>query len=178
MKTLLICHDGAPLDQVVLARWLNSFSNLVGLVVNNPRAEFGAAHCARSNELGSFAGPLSEGLQNADQDACAGKKFIKHSSLRRRSCRMKLISFPYWFGCFPDDPQPRRAASRICRGSGAYTHYKRRIQGGISHCGQANRLHSSRKRWHIAPIRQGSEREKKPGNCYRKKKSSAWLFFG
>jgi hypothetical protein len=33
MKTLLICHDGAQLDQVVLARWLNSFSNLVGVVV-------------------------------------------------------------------------------------------------------------------------------------------------
>jgi hypothetical protein len=33
MKTLLICHDGARLDQVVLARWLNSFSNFVGIVV-------------------------------------------------------------------------------------------------------------------------------------------------
>src|SRR5947209_17590650 len=33
MKTLLICHDGAQLDQLVLARWLNSFSNLVGVVV-------------------------------------------------------------------------------------------------------------------------------------------------
>ena len=33
MKTLLICHDGAQLDQVVLARWLNSFSNLVGMVI-------------------------------------------------------------------------------------------------------------------------------------------------
>jgi len=33
MKTLLICHDGAPLDEVVLARWLNSFSDLVGVVV-------------------------------------------------------------------------------------------------------------------------------------------------
>lgn len=33
MKTLLICHDGAPLDQVALARWMNSFSNLVGIVV-------------------------------------------------------------------------------------------------------------------------------------------------
>jgi Formyl transferase len=33
MKTLLICHDGAKLDQVVLARWLNSFSNLVGIVI-------------------------------------------------------------------------------------------------------------------------------------------------
>jgi hypothetical protein len=33
MKTLLICHEGAPLDQVVLARWLNSFSNLVGIVI-------------------------------------------------------------------------------------------------------------------------------------------------
>jgi hypothetical protein len=33
MKTLLICHEGAQLDQVVLARWLNSFSNLVGIVV-------------------------------------------------------------------------------------------------------------------------------------------------
>jgi hypothetical protein len=33
MKTLLICHDDAQLDQVVLARWLNSFSNLVGIVI-------------------------------------------------------------------------------------------------------------------------------------------------
>jgi hypothetical protein len=33
MKTLLICHDGAALDQVVLARWLNSFSELMGIVV-------------------------------------------------------------------------------------------------------------------------------------------------
>jgi hypothetical protein len=37
MKTLLICHDGAPLDQVVLARWLNSFSELVGIVVIQER---------------------------------------------------------------------------------------------------------------------------------------------
>src|SRR5579864_2941812 len=33
MRTLLICHDGAALDQFVLARWLNSFSELVGIVV-------------------------------------------------------------------------------------------------------------------------------------------------
>jgi hypothetical protein len=33
MKIVLICHDGALLDQVVLARWLNSFSHLVGIVV-------------------------------------------------------------------------------------------------------------------------------------------------
>lgn len=33
MKTLLICHDGAQLDQVILARWLNSFSELVGIVI-------------------------------------------------------------------------------------------------------------------------------------------------
>ena len=33
MKTLLICHDGAQLDQVILARWLNSFSDLVGIVI-------------------------------------------------------------------------------------------------------------------------------------------------
>lgn len=32
MKTLLICHDGAQLDQATLARWLNSFSDLVGIV--------------------------------------------------------------------------------------------------------------------------------------------------
>src|SRR4029077_5925191 len=39
MKTLLICHDGAQLDQVLLARWLNSFSNLVGMVViQEPRS--------------------------------------------------------------------------------------------------------------------------------------------
>jgi|SRR5580700_3672498 hypothetical protein len=33
MKTLLICREGAPLEQVVLARWLNSFSNLVGIII-------------------------------------------------------------------------------------------------------------------------------------------------
>jgi hypothetical protein len=33
MKILLICHDGAQLDQVILARWLSSFSNLVGIVI-------------------------------------------------------------------------------------------------------------------------------------------------
>ncbi|HTW58280.1 MAG TPA: formyltransferase family protein [Terriglobales bacterium] len=39
MKTLLICHDGAQLDTVVLARWLNSFSSLVGVVIiQEPRS--------------------------------------------------------------------------------------------------------------------------------------------
>jgi folate-dependent phosphoribosylglycinamide formyltransferase PurN len=33
MKTLVICHDGAALDQEGLARWLGSFSDVVGLVV-------------------------------------------------------------------------------------------------------------------------------------------------
>jgi hypothetical protein len=33
MKTILICHDGADLHTVGLARWLASFSDLVGLVV-------------------------------------------------------------------------------------------------------------------------------------------------
>jgi methionyl-tRNA formyltransferase len=33
MRTLLICHDGYPLDQQVMARWLASFSHLVGLIV-------------------------------------------------------------------------------------------------------------------------------------------------
>src|SRR5271154_2713794 len=33
MKTLLICHDGAQLDEVLLARWLSSFSDLVGIVI-------------------------------------------------------------------------------------------------------------------------------------------------
>lgn len=32
MKTLLICHQGADLDQEVLARWLASFSELTGVV--------------------------------------------------------------------------------------------------------------------------------------------------
>lgn len=32
MKTLLICHEGALLDQIVLARWLSSFSELTGMV--------------------------------------------------------------------------------------------------------------------------------------------------
>lgn len=33
MKTLVICHDGAVLDQEELAQWLGSFSEVVGLVV-------------------------------------------------------------------------------------------------------------------------------------------------
>ncbi len=33
MRTLLICHDDAPLDRDALARWLSSFSTLTGIVV-------------------------------------------------------------------------------------------------------------------------------------------------
>jgi len=33
MRTVLICHDGAALDQDGLARWLGSFTDLVGIVV-------------------------------------------------------------------------------------------------------------------------------------------------
>jgi folate-dependent phosphoribosylglycinamide formyltransferase PurN len=33
MRTLLICHEGADLDRVGLARWLASFSDLCGVVV-------------------------------------------------------------------------------------------------------------------------------------------------
>ena len=33
MKTLLICHEGAHIDQKGIARWLASFSNLVGIIV-------------------------------------------------------------------------------------------------------------------------------------------------
>ena len=33
MKTLLICHEGALLDEDALARWLSSFSELVGIIV-------------------------------------------------------------------------------------------------------------------------------------------------
>lgn len=33
MKTLLLCHAGDKLNEVGLARWLSSFSNLTGLVV-------------------------------------------------------------------------------------------------------------------------------------------------
>jgi methionyl-tRNA formyltransferase len=38
MRTLLICHDTAPLDREGLTRWLGSFSTLAGtLVVREPR---------------------------------------------------------------------------------------------------------------------------------------------
>jgi hypothetical protein len=33
MRTLLICHEGALLDQQGLARWLDSFSDLTGMIV-------------------------------------------------------------------------------------------------------------------------------------------------
>ncbi len=33
MKTLLICHDDAPLDRRALARWLHETSDLVGMIV-------------------------------------------------------------------------------------------------------------------------------------------------
>ena len=33
MKTVLICHDGAHLDQVGLARWMGSFTDLAGIIV-------------------------------------------------------------------------------------------------------------------------------------------------
>jgi methionyl-tRNA formyltransferase len=33
MKSLLVCHHDAPLNREALARWLSSFSNLVGILV-------------------------------------------------------------------------------------------------------------------------------------------------
>ncbi len=33
MKTVLICHDGALLEQLVMPRWLGSFSEVTGIVV-------------------------------------------------------------------------------------------------------------------------------------------------
>lgn len=33
MRTLLICHESAPLDESALARWLASFSTLAGIVI-------------------------------------------------------------------------------------------------------------------------------------------------
>ncbi len=33
MKTVLICHDGARLDEIGLARWMSSFSELAGVLV-------------------------------------------------------------------------------------------------------------------------------------------------
>src|SRR4051812_23465612 len=39
MRTLLICHDDAPLDREGLARWLGSFSTFTGaIVIREPRA--------------------------------------------------------------------------------------------------------------------------------------------
>ncbi|MBI4486023.1 MAG: formyl transferase [Acidobacteria bacterium] len=39
MRTLLICHDEAPLDREGLVRWLSSFSTVAGIVViREPRA--------------------------------------------------------------------------------------------------------------------------------------------
>lgn len=41
MKTLLICHEGATLDQYGLSRWLTTFSDFSGLVViREPRQRF------------------------------------------------------------------------------------------------------------------------------------------
>ena len=39
LKTLLICHEGALLDQQGLARWLGSFSNLTGVIVLRENGE-------------------------------------------------------------------------------------------------------------------------------------------
>src|SRR5262245_62110702 len=33
LRTVLICHENAPLDSEVLARWLASFSHLSGIVL-------------------------------------------------------------------------------------------------------------------------------------------------
>lgn len=39
MKTILICHQGSQFDELILARWLNSFSSLVGIIlIKEPRA--------------------------------------------------------------------------------------------------------------------------------------------
>lgn len=39
MKTLLICHEGAGLDQDGLARWLGSFSDFAGMIVLREKSQ-------------------------------------------------------------------------------------------------------------------------------------------
>lgn len=39
MRTLLICHEGATLDEQALPRWLGSFSHLVGIVILRERPQ-------------------------------------------------------------------------------------------------------------------------------------------
>ncbi len=33
MKTVLICHEGAKFDSEGLSRWMDSFSDLLGIVI-------------------------------------------------------------------------------------------------------------------------------------------------
>ena len=47
MKTLLICHEGADLDRVGLARWMASFSDLAGIVVLNETKKRGRQRIRR-----------------------------------------------------------------------------------------------------------------------------------
>ncbi len=62
MKTVLICHEGARLDQIVLGGWLASFSDLAGIVVlREPRQRLWQRvkkECRRSG-LARFADVLA-----------------------------------------------------------------------------------------------------------------------
>lgn len=58
MKTLLICHDDAPLDRHGLTRWLTSFSDLVGVVEIREAGEATRRRAARELRRSGVLGLL------------------------------------------------------------------------------------------------------------------------
>ncbi len=56
MKTLLICHEGSAIDQVVLAGWLAEIGDLVGIVVLRERRKRKIRRLRREFERGGVLG--------------------------------------------------------------------------------------------------------------------------
>jgi len=71
MKTLLICHEDAPLDRIAMPRWLGSFSTLTGVVVIR---EQGARKLQRRKnaEPNSCKDRHADGKQQHPQIHCDG----------------------------------------------------------------------------------------------------------
>jgi folate-dependent phosphoribosylglycinamide formyltransferase PurN len=107
MRTLLICHDGAHLDQIALARWLASFSQLAGVVVLRETKKRGWRRIRREiRRVGMlrFLDVLAFRLYYKLFVAASDREWEKNT-LRELSAKYSQIEVPTLMANSPNSPE-------------------------------------------------------------------------
>jgi hypothetical protein len=98
MRTLLICHDDAPLDREGLVRWLGSFSTFVGTVaISEPRGRIRRRIRREVQRVGW--------LRFADVLAFRAFYALRHAAADRAWLRQQLDGLRARYPARPDAPE-------------------------------------------------------------------------